>query len=355
MRTRLLLGALGIFLGGIAASPAQAEGEPSLWASSDAGGGPENIAQEANSGAEGHATGTSGRRWLKFPVEFPVTPALALAGATGPTSRNAPPAPATRWRFQLAPYAWMPAMKGSVTVRGMKQSVDLSLCDLLDLADELDVVVPFQFEARHGRWKLWLDVQYMKMHDRLRESVSKQVGPVTVTADATVNVDVRMLLTEFGVDYELLNLPLGQEGQGPNLRFDLRAGGRYMRLEGEAGIAIQGAAEIGPNDVRVPIGGLAVDSGGPREWIEPLVGAGVHLDLNDRLTLMARGDIGGFGIGSDCTWQVVGGAEWKLSDWAAIFAGYRLLDIDFVEGSGRNQFAFDVQMRGPYLAMMFRF
>ncbi|MHC4982930.1 MAG: porin family protein [Planctomycetota bacterium] len=325
-------------------------GEVSLWASTDAGGEHEEIAQETNASEEGRATGTSGRQWL----EFPPTLALAYDGVTGCSSLNAPPAPADRWRFQLAPYAWLPAMKGSATVRGMKQPVSLSLCDLFRLADEFDVIVPLQFEARHGRWKLWLDVQYMKMHDRLRQSISKQAGPVIVTADATVNVNMRMLLTEFGIDYELLRLPLGQ-GQAPQLRFDVRAGGRYIYMKGEAGIAIQGAAEIGPGDVRVPIGGLGRDSGGSRDWIEPLVGAGVTLDINEKLKLMARGDIGGFGLGSDLTWQVVGGVEWKLCDWAALFAGYRLLDIAFEEGSGQSKFAFDVQMRGPYLAVMFRF
>ncbi len=308
----------------------------------------QSIAEQANTGKE--ALGAGGdSKWLQLPEQL----ALASDEQVEKGPPQAPPPTRDRWRFQLTPYAWLPEMKGSVTVLGMRQPVNLPLCDLFSLVDELDVVVPLQLEARHGRWKLWLDIQYIKMHDRLRQSVSKQIGPEIVTADVTLNVNVRMLLTEFGVDYELFKLPLG-EGQTPMLRFDVRAGGRYMYMKGEVGMVGQGAA-IGPGDVRTPIGGLAVDSGGSREWIEPLVGVGVWLDVSDRLTLMARGDIGGFGIGSDLTWQVVGGVEWKLCDWAALFAGYRLLDIEFTEGHGRKKFAFDVQMRGPYLAVMFRF
>ncbi len=310
----------------------------------------QSIAEQGNTGTEAQADDKGGREWLALTDEF----AMASAEGADSDSSSTSEVDADHWQFQLAPYAWLPEMKGSVTVLGMKQPVSLSLCDLFSLVDELDIVVPFQFGARHGRWKLWVDVQYMKMHDLLRRSISKQVDEGTVTADATINVNMRMLLTEFGIDYELFKLRLGQ-GQAPELRFDVRAGGRYMYMKGEVGIAIQGSAQIGPNDVRVPIGGLARSSGGSRDWIEPLVGAGVTVDINESLKLMARGDIGGFGIGSDLTWQVVGGVEWKLCDWASLFAGYRLLDIDFAEGSGQSKFAFDVQMRGPYLAMIFNF
>ena len=327
-----------------------ASGGPSLWANTDANGGPESITQGTDTSEESDDAAGNGRQWFKFPGG----PAPASDGATGPGLQEASLAPAERWRFKVIPYVWMPTVDGSVTARGTKMPVFLSKSDLVRLADEIDVVVPLQVEARHGRWKLWLDVQYYKLHDRRRQSLSKQVGPILVTADATINVNMRMLLTEFGVDYELFEVPLSED-QGRKLRFDVRAGGRYIYMKGEVGIAIQGAAQIGPGDAMVPIGGLAVDSGGSRQWIEPLVGAGVSLDLSDRLTLMARGDIGGFGIGSDLTWQVVGGVEWKLCNWASIFAGYRLLDIDFEEGSGAEKFAFDVQMRGPYLAAIFSF
>ena len=164
---------------------------------------------------------------------------------------------------------------------------------------------------------------------------------------------MRMLLTEFCVDYELFKLPLG-EGRATMLRFDLRAGGRYVYMKGEVGITAQ-AAVIGPRDVLTPIGGLARDSGGSRDWIEPLVGVGVTLDVNERLKLMARGDIGGFGVGSNLTWQVVGGVEYQICDLAALSGGFRLLDIDFTEGHGQDEFAFDVQFRGPYVAVIFCF
>ncbi len=313
----------------------------------------QSIAEQGNMGKKAQASDTGGSGWLALADEFVKAP--AEDSDLSSTSEAA----ADRWRFQLVPYAWLPAMRGSVTVLGMKQPVSLSLCDLFPLVDELDVIVPLQVQARHGRWKFWLDVQYIKMSDRQRQRITRQmvVGPLAlnVIVDMTADVTMQMLLSEFGVDYELLKLPLGQR-QTSALRFDVRAGGRYVYMKSELEISAQIFGQlVGPRNVVPFVGGLTMDSGGSREWIEPLVGAAVWWDVNDRLRLMARGDIGGFGLGSDLTWQVVGGAEWDLCDWAALFAGYRLLDIDFEEGSGQSKFAFDVQMHGPYLAVIFRF
>ena len=181
-------------------------------------------------------------------AEWPMLPgmlALAADDQTDANGQEAPPAPIDRWRFKVAPYVWLPEMSGSATVLGVKQAVDLSLCDLFALADELDMIVPVKVEARHGRWNLWLDLMYMKMHDRMRESISKQVGPLTVTANAKVDVEVRMLLMEFGADYELFTLPLSAD-RTRQLRFDVRGGGRYVRMEGEADVTIDGSVQIGP-------------------------------------------------------------------------------------------------------------
>jgi hypothetical protein len=45
----------------------------------------------------------------------------------------------------------------------------------------------------------------------------------------------------------------------------------------------------------------------------------------------------------------------KLAKWATLMVAYRLLDIDFEEGSGRDRFEFDIQMRGPIMALVLTF
>ena len=42
----------------------------------------------------------------------------------------APPYLTSPWKFELAPYVWLPAMDGDITVRGRTADVDLDLGDI---------------------------------------------------------------------------------------------------------------------------------------------------------------------------------------------------------------------------------
>jgi hypothetical protein len=75
--------------------------------------------------------------------------------------------------------------------------------------------------------------------------------------------------------------------------------------------------------------------------------------------LFIRGDIGGFGAGSDFSWQAVGGYVLDFGAWNRImFSGvvrYRALSVDYAEGEGRRRFEFDMIQHGPVLGLSMRF
>ncbi len=50
--------------------------------------------------------------------------------------------------------------------------------------------------------------------------------------------------------------------------------------------------------------------------------------LNDRLSLTGYGDIGGFGVGSDFTWQAIAALDWRVSEKSSASVGYRWIQID---------------------------
>jgi hypothetical protein len=62
-------------------------------------------------------------------------------------------------------------------------------------------------------------------------------------------------------------------------------------------------------------------------------------------------DIGGFGIGSDSTWQVVATANYQISKALHLSAGYRHLAVDRDESGTR----IDISMSGPLLGATWRF
>ena len=71
-----------------------------------------------------------------------------------------------------------------------------------------------------------------------------------------------------------------------------------------------------------------------------------------------RGDIGGFGVGSKFSWQLFGGYshDFKVGDWTITsVAGYRVLSIDYSQGSGNTQKGVDAIIHGPMIATSFRF
>ena len=249
-------------------------------------------------------------------------------GQTGAVS--APPFLHCPWKFEVAPYVWLPAMQGDLTVRGRTADINLDLGDTLDLLfDSLKFAAMGRAEARKGNLLLTLDVLYLNLED-----------DQTTARGLETEVGLQLLLTEFGAGYRLGTWPLSPE-VWPAVSFDVLAGGRYVFLE--SSIDIDGG----------PFGGVDVER--DVDWIEPFVGGRFLLTLSKRITIGVRGDVGGFGVGSDFTWNLVGSVQYHLSRHIARGGGYRALDIDYTQGSRANRSGLDVLMHGPLLGAVFRF
>jgi hypothetical protein len=87
------------------------------------------------------------------------------------------------------------------------------------------------------------------------------------------------------------------------------------------------------------------------EWMDPVVSARGHLRLAERFVLTVYADIGGFGAGSELTWQVLGTLDWRATDWLRLHAGWRHLAFDF----DRRRLSLDVSLSGPILGATIRF
>jgi hypothetical protein len=103
--------------------------------------------------------------------------------------------------------------------------------------------------------------------------------------------------------------------------------------------------------------GEAVDLQASRDvdWIDPTVGLqyGVPLGTDWRLNL--RGDLGGFGIGSELMYQLLATFRWQASDTAGVVFGYRLIGFDYEEGQGQNYQHYDLTEQGPLVGVTISF
>jgi hypothetical protein len=90
-------------------------------------------------------------------------------------------------------------------------------------------------------------------------------------------------------------------------------------------------------------------------WIDPIVGLTLHLPLGEKVSLDFRGDVGGFGVGSKFTWQAFPYVRWRAWKTVSLQGGYRVLAIDFENGSGIQRVKYDVVLLGPQLGVTFLF
>ena len=78
-------------------------------------------------------------------------------------------------------------------------------------------------------------------------------------------------------------------------------------------------------------------------WVDPLVGVDVVAQLAERWAVPAEADIGGFGVGSDLTWNAQAALTYRFAVAgydAFASAGYRALHWDYRDGG----FEWDVTM-----------
>jgi len=80
-------------------------------------------------------------------------------------------------------------------------------------------------------------------------------------------------------------------------------------------------------------------------------------DIDEKLAAAVRFDFGGFNIGngSNLTWNLVAGIDYKLKENMSLKAGYRIFDLDYDSGSGNKEFGIDAQFRGPIFGLTIKF
>jgi hypothetical protein len=257
---------------------------------------------------------------------------LACLPAAGQTTRRAPTKAAGGWTFEVAPYLWLPALDGDISVHGRTAEVDASIGEFVEtLFENFQFVTIGRMEARRGPFVFTLDLLYLSLEDEDTTSVGLQT-----------EVDFSQLIVEFGAGYQLFDWQLGRR-RWPRLSAEILVGGRYVNLDTELEIT-----NTGPLGSRVNIDQSA-------DWLEPFVGGRLRFAVSRPLAFVVRGDAGGFGVGSDLTWDLVATIQYQTSPKITLAAGYRLLDIDYDHGSGTDKFVYDVLTHGPIFSVAFRF
>jgi hypothetical protein len=86
-------------------------------------------------------------------------------------------------------------------------------------------------------------------------------------------------------------------------------------------------------------------------WFDPIIGLRGRYNLNSSWYLTVNGDIGGFGAGSELTWQANGALGWQVTESIYAEAGYRALGIDYRS----DGLIYDVITQGAQITMGLKF
>lgn len=224
------------------------------------------------------------------------------------------------WNFLIEPYLLLPNMNGDTGISDLPTvSVDQ---DPSDIFDKLEMGAMLYAEASDGNSSISTDFIYMKLGDdvAIRPPVLSGHAEVTQTA------------------FELAWLKHVTD------RFDLGASALYNKITSDV-------------DVTFTVGGFSRtrSAGLSRDWIDPTIVARWTQPLGQRWSLQLRGNIGGFGVGSDLFWQVQANAVWKSSERTQLSFGYRAISIDYDRGAGTDRFVYDMLTFGPVVRFGFRF
>jgi hypothetical protein len=210
------------------------------------------------------------------------------------------------WTIDLSLFGLAAGMDGTVGVAGVSSDLDVSFGDVLE---HLEFGAMGAVRVGYDRWALSTEIVYMGL------GASKN----------NVSADLNQWLVEPRLSYR------------PHPAVEPFAGVRYNSLSGDL---------TGPLG-RTPTGG--------QHWADPILGAMVHLPLLKNVGFEFHGDIGGFGIGSDLTWQVFPSLSWRFTKAASLEVGYRLIDTDYETGTGISLFRYDVLTHGPQFGVTFHF
>ena len=222
---------------------------------------------------------------------------------------------AGEWRQTVFLYGMGVAIEGDTQVGPLEVPVDLSISDVLD-AVKFGAMAAYRIE--NDTWSFSGDVTYMNLGWR----------KTTEQGRASASFDADQLTVMGTIGYRL----------SPNLEALVSAA--YFDLSSELGLRVLEQRVSASRDVN---------------WVDPLVGLQYRAPLGGKWSLSLRGDIGGFGVGSDLTlhgWMTFMRRNNEKFSW---YVGYRYIGYDYETGRGINRQRYDLQQHGPGVGLALSF
>jgi opacity protein-like surface antigen len=97
--------------------------------------------------------------------------------------------------------------------------------------------------------------------------------------------------------------------------------------------------------------GNSFNASSHQAWVDPVIGARFQSKLSNDFFFRALADIGGFGVSSELTWQLVAGVGYNITEHSSVLLGYRAIGTDY----SNSGYTYDIVTSGIVLGGQYSF
>lgn len=226
-----------------------------------------------------------------------------------------------KWHYLVQPYLMFPNMNGEVGLGELPNAnVDASAGDIFN---NLQIGAMLYLEAHNDLWAVSSDLLYMDLNQDVSERNLVKSG----------NADAKQFAWELAGLRKLL--PWLEAGLGA--RLNSLTSGLQLNIETPGGETSDKSKSL------------------TKTWVDPIIISRIKIPAGNKFLFQVRGDIGGFGIGSQFAWQVQADAGYRFSRLFDMGLSYRIIGIDYETGSSDSRFLYNVNTFGPCIKFGFNF
>lgn len=258
------------------------------------------------------------------------------------------------WRVRAATYGWLMNVSGSLTAKGQAVDVNASFIDLVQKSDSLIGYMGY-VEASKGSVGFFADAVFARLG--FASSTLNYRNPVAglkVSTTANTGLTYSMAILEMAGTYQLHRWA---GAAGGVTALDALAGFRVWNQTADINLDVLGTVDFSRLGFQRGIG-FSTASSGALTWVDPVIGLRLRHQFTPNQDIVLLGDIGGFGLQSNLTWQAFAGyhAAWQFTGYQlAAVIGFRALGVDYSSSAGGTVNSVNLVLYGPIIGASIRF
>jgi len=225
------------------------------------------------------------------------------------------------WEHTVVVYAMGAAIDGEAQIGDLVVPLDMSMSDIFDA---LEFGAMAAYRADNGTWSFTVDTTFMGL------------GGTAATRPGIIKGDL---------DIDQFTL-MGTVGRRVSPHLEALFSLSYFDLSAD----LEATLLLSPSQDEV-----TRKASQDASWVDPLIGLQYNVPIGEAWRFNLRGDIGGFGIGSDFTYQVLANFRWQANERFGVVFGYRLIGFDYEDGHDADYERFDLTEQGPLVGMTISF